>query len=211
MSITEPPLKQEILEAVQDMKNKGMSPHLVLDAGLSISALDSKLPHSGDGSMKFLWGSNRDNEKRASCSTSTRAPQWLLIDTSDHGILPGSRDKNYSAQQAHLATNYPEFREASPGEYVSAVMITAVETREKLLPSRPWTKARTKDGFGLGYRDYRVDLGGFGSRGLIVSDNHDEFAGRTLGLAALRKFPDGSKVSDDDEIIVKFGVVPLNP
>jgi len=104
---------------------------------------------------------------------------WALM-TKD--VLPNSRDKNYSEQQAFIKRPY-----AVPGalEMAIAILVHHVKSGEKLYPDKPYTYIRCKEKLSNGDR---VVVGSFGVSGLSVRYDYDENHRDDCGLGGLRKF-----------------------
>jgi len=105
---------------------------------------------------------------------------WALM-TKD--VLPNSRKKAYSEQQALLKGHY-----VVPGvlEMATGLLVHHVKSGEKLYPDKPCTYTRCKDRLRNGDR---MVVGSFGVSGLDVSfDVYEDLVEDKGGLCGLRKF-----------------------
>jgi len=171
-----PEITQSVIDAIVDMIDKGEKPLVVLDAGKSINALNELIENK---ETKFR-GMDFTNETFAQVSDS---PQWMLIPTSDKGVMPNSRNKTFKDQYTYLK-DHPNYRMMTAREAVTvAIMANIADPPSFLYPHG--TVARTSDHSDSGYR---VGIGAFNTSGLHIDfSRRDDFARGSVGLASCRK------------------------
>ena len=127
---------------------------------------------------RYYW----DKVSKAIGNQSPGSSYWVLM-TKD--VLPESRSKRYE-EQRKLVEEHAGLGYEVPGALEAAVVMLLHHARsgERLYSDNPWTYMRCRDKDTDGYP---VDVGGFSSGGLLVS-NYDYGLIDDVGVAGLRKF-----------------------
>ncbi len=178
-AITLPPVSDSLLAEARRLQTKGEQPLLVLDLGKSIEELE-RLCQAKDINV---LSRNAEKLRAEACysATGTGCPRWLLLPGSDHGVLPGSRNKNYDDQVRYMEANYPGYEVAGARELVTIAMLKYLQDGTVLFPKEPGTYGRCKDKFqkaGSSWDGYPISLGGVatsspsGFGGLVVDFLH---------------------------------------
>ena len=175
-----PILSDAMLAEIKRLQTKGEQPILVLDLGKSIEEMESLCKAKG---VNVLKADGDDEKLRA--EDCYRAPgtgsRWLLLPGSDHGVLPGSRDKTYADPVTYMNSNYGGYEVGGARELVTIAMLKFLQDGTVLFPSEPWTYGRCKEQFqkaGRGWDGYSICLGGVDSSspsvfgGLVVNYQH---------------------------------------
>ena len=164
------------------MQTKGEHPILVLDLGKSIKEMERLCQAKGITALSTKYGG--DEKLRAETCYSAAGPavpRWLLLPGSDHGVLPGSRDKRYAYQVKYMEANYPGYEVGGARELVTLAMLKYLNDGTVLFPEEPWTYGRCKEIFQTGEwggKDWRICLGcnekpaalGGSAAGLVADD-----------------------------------------
>jgi hypothetical protein len=170
-----PAVSDELIRRIKAMQTQGEQPLLVLDLGKSIEELEA-LCYTKDItilSTEYEWGNNLRAE---ACykSVGTCCTRWLLLPGSDHGVLPGSRDKTYNDQVQHMQVNYPGYEMGGVRELVTLWILKDTQDETVLFPREPMTYGRCKDQYQnqtYYWQGHRIALGGTSSAsgGLVPS------------------------------------------
>jgi len=143
----------------------------------TLQALIQKPQGGGHATKYHCYGDNLKKEFEGQAAPVT---YWALI-TKD--VLPNSRKKNYSKQQALIKRPY-----TVPGalEMAIAILMHHVKSAEKLYPEKPKTYTRCQEKLSNGGR---VVVGLFGPSDLrFRSHYNDDGRHDNCGLGGLRKF-----------------------
>ena len=172
-----PVLSDEMLVEIKWLQKNEQQPILFLDLGKSIEEIERLCTAK---SITVLSTEYRGDEQLRAESyykaTGTDCPRWLLLPGSDHGVLPGSRDKNYDNQVKHMKANYRGYEVGGARELVTLAMLKYAQDGTVLFPGSPYTWGRCKEHYQTGdWKGYRICLGyveassssGFG--GLVVA------------------------------------------
>ena len=99
--------------------------------------------------------------------------RWLLLPGSGHGVLPGSRNKDYNQQVQHMHTYYSGYEAGVLRELVMVAMLKYLQDGKVLFSDSPFTYSRCKEQYQTGeWKGYNVLLGNrpsSASGGLVVS------------------------------------------
>ncbi len=195
-----PQVSDKLLTEARRLQTKGEQPLLVLDLGKSIQEIERLCKAKGINVLS-TQNSRGDEKLRAeACYTApgTDCPRWLLLPGSDHGVLPGSRNKWYHDQVKYMEANYPGYEVGGARELVTLAMLKYLQDGTVLFPRDPLTLGRCKENFqtgGWGGNDWHICLGhnekpaalGGSAAGLVVDDAYD-YDYSTRGLWAVCPF-----------------------
>ena len=179
-----PVLSDEMLVEIKWLQKNEQQPILFLDLGKSIEEIERLCTAKSITVLNTTKQSNGYDEKlrRAeTCykATGTDCPRWLLLPGSEHGVLPGSRNKNYDNQVKHMKANYPSYEVGGARELVTLAMLKYAQDGTVLFPKEPSTYGRCKEQYQTGkWLGLQICLGsveassssGFG--GLVVAAYH---------------------------------------
>ncbi len=170
-----PAVSEELLSRVKAMQTKGEQPILVLDLGKSIEELEEKFRSKGKTLLKAEY--KRDKKLRSESCYKEKGGgiRWLLVPGSDHGVLPGSRDKTYENQVKYMREHYAGYEVGGARELLTLYMLHHMETGLYLFPEEgPRTYGRCKEEYQVGeWKGYRIILGASGLGGLVVPGGND--------------------------------------
>ena len=182
-----PPLSDEMLAEAIRLQTKGEEPLLVLDLGKSIEDIERLCRAKGIKVLSTEY--ERDAKLRAeSCYQATvKDFRWLLLPGSDHGVLPGSRNKRYADQVKYMESNYPGYAVGGARELVTLAMLKHIQDGTVLFPNQPHTYGRCKEEYQTGaWEGRRVLLGNCSaSGGLVVNICYGDGAYGYIGLFCL--------------------------
>jgi len=192
----EPPLPKDIIEVlkspcpywigkrVEETHMLVLIPQTVNGRPLTLNTLQELIqsPQGGGQATKYQY--YYDVAQKELGDQSVPKSYWALI-TKD--VLPNSRNKTYSEQQALIKGPY-----AVPGalEIATGILMHHVQAGERLYSDSPQTYTRCQEKLSNGYR---VVVGSFGSSGLLVyhdgsflngGDRRHDYS----GLGGVRKF-----------------------
>lgn len=203
-----PPIPQAMLRTIASMMERKEAPMAILDPGISMVALDEYLKRSSySASIKFKEVKPEEDWHEQAFAQTTTNYQWIVMPTSDGGILPGTRNTAYTNQVRYMHTHYPKFKVLKGRELaiatIGSALINPDSTENRLLVDvqgdgknigKGWGGARCEELWS--YKDdkgnrLRVRMGKFNVQGLYISnkdkDNGNE-AYTDYGLAAGVKF-----------------------
>ena len=188
----EPPLPKDIAQVLKSpcpyWGGKGVEethmlvliPKTVNGRALTLNTLQELIqnPRGGGHATKYEYYYEVTQKEVGSQPVS--ASYWALM-TKD--VVPNSRNKNYSEQQALIKGPYEV-----PGalEMATAILMHHAETGERLYSDSPSTYTRCQEKLSNGCR---VLVGGFSSSGLFLHrDRYDGHRNDDYGLGGARKF-----------------------
>jgi hypothetical protein len=162
-------VSQEFVATALKLKDQSYDPVVVLDIGMSIEALEAKCA----AQKLTVLGRSAEKLRAESCY---KAPgegmRWLLFPGSDHGVLPGSRNKDYNQQVQHMHTYYPGYEVGGARELVMVAMLKYLQDGKVLFGDSPSTYSRCKEKYQTGeWKGHNVLLGNRSSSasgGLVV-------------------------------------------
>ena len=174
-----PAVTEALISRVKAMQTKGGQPLLVLDLGKSIAEMEGLCTAKG---INVLAADGDAEKLRAEACYQARGTgsRWLILPGSDHGVLPGSRRKNYADQVKYMESNYPGYAVGGARELVTLAMLKHIQDGTVLFPREPATFGRCKEQYQTGgWKDHQICIGyvqassssGFG--GLVVVTSHD--------------------------------------
>lgn len=111
------------------------------------------------------------------------ASKWVLMPKT---ILTDSTNKTWKEQIAHMKQHYAAYQPIEALELAIGLLVYYLQTGEYLIPK---LFARTANTYNITSGGHHVDLGYFGSSGLVVSAGWDGSRASTLGLGVARYFP----------------------
>ena len=94
-------------------------------------------------------------------------------------VLPGTRNKNYTDQQA-IVGQHPGYVVPKALEAAVCIFMQYVSSAKRLYGDNPWTYTRCQEAT----QGYQIGVGGFSPGGLRVND---EYIHEDVGVGALRK------------------------
>jgi hypothetical protein len=134
---------------------------LVLDLGKSIKEMEELCLGKG---IKVLKADGDDKKIRAESvytEEGLKCPRWLLLPGSDHGVLPGSRNKTYPDQLKHMAENYEQYSVGSARELIQIVTLKYFQDGTFLFSKSSETYGRCKEVYQLNNgQGSQITLGG---------------------------------------------------
>lgn len=155
-----PEKKAETVSRVKEMQAKGQNPLLVLDIGMSVEKLEKLCAAQNVRIFNREWGDNEEIRREKCYQESGREKRWLLLPTSDHGVLPGTRDKSYNDQVAHMKQHYAGFEIGGLRELVNVAILSYVQNGEILFSDETLTYARVVEQYEVGdWKGLRITLG----------------------------------------------------
>ena len=123
-----PSLSDEMLAEARRLQTKGEQPLLVLDLGKSIAEMERLCKAKGITVFSTQYEDNTKNLRAETCYQATvKDFRWLLLPGSDHGVLPGSRNKSYAAQVQYMEANYPGYVVGGVRELVTLAMLKHIQ------------------------------------------------------------------------------------
>lgn len=115
--------------------------------------------------------------------------EWLLILIHNDGLLPESRGKTYTEQQALVKAIKGEadtaYQEPNLIDTITWILAKFAKSQERFYSDQPWTYTRLQQTFKDESGTHELVIGGFGSDGLIVRGNY--FDNKFQGIGALQK------------------------
>ena len=184
-SIELPILSDAMLAEIKRLQTVNQEPLLVLDLGKSIEEMErlctEKVVNVLDPGcdQKGFLGNRKLRVEDCYRATGPQSPRWLLLPGSDHGVLPGSRNKKYAEQVRYMNANYPGYEVGGARELVTIAMLKFLQDGTVLFPSEPRTVGNCKEEYETGeWYGYYICLGAvqpsspsvFG--GLVVASCH---------------------------------------
>jgi hypothetical protein len=176
LEINLPIVSDKLLAKVRRLHAQGDEPILVLDLGKSIEEIERLC----QAKSIIVLSTEDEGDKSLRAEAFYQAvgtgcfPRWLLLPSSDHGVLPGTRKKDYDTQVKHMQTNYPGYEVGGVRELVTLSMLKYAQDSTVLFPEEPWTYGRCKEEYQTGdWKGWRVVLGkrfSSASGGLVVDD-----------------------------------------
>ena len=166
-----------MLSEARRLQTKGEQPLLVLDLGKSIADMEGLCKAKGI----TVLGQNAEILRTETCYQATVQDfRWFLLPGSDHGVLPGSRNKTYADQVQYMESNYPGYAVGGARELVTLAMLKHIQDGTVLFPKELRTWGRCKEEYQTGeWQGRRVLLGSNskndsgGVSGLVVSYGDD--------------------------------------
>jgi hypothetical protein len=180
-----PALTDELLSRIKEMQTKGERPLLVLDLGKSIAEMERLCKAKGINVLSTENGGDAKLRAETCYQARGTGSRWLLLPGSDHGVLPGSRDRDYDDQVKYMESNYSGYAVGGARELVTLAMLKQIQDGKVLFPAAPYTFGRCKEQYQTGgWEGYRVALGASSaSGGLFVYSYGD--AAYAYGLNGL--------------------------
>lgn len=125
-----------------------------------------------------VLGSNAENlSAEARYKAKEQGMRWLLLPGSDHGVLPGSREKNYEYQVQSMLVNYTGYEVGCAGELVMRAMLKYLQGGTVLFCQAYNTWRRCKEKYKTGdWKGYRILLGNRSSSasgGMVVFHDYN--------------------------------------
>jgi hypothetical protein len=173
-----PAVTEDLLSRIKAMQTKREQPLLVLDLGKSIAEMEKLCKAKR---ITVLKADGDDKKLRAeTCYKAVGVgSRWLLLPGSDHGVLPGSRNKTYDNQVKYMKSNYPGYAVGGARELVTVAMLKQIQDGTVLFSNQPVTFGRCKEQYQKGeFKGYQICLGGVqassssGCGGLVVAPYH---------------------------------------
>ena len=174
-----PTLPDAMLAEIKRLQDLGQQPLLVLDLGYSIADIE-RLCQAQDIN---LFSYHADVLRSEACyqNRETDSPTCLLLPGSDHGVLPGSRNKCVADQVQYMEETYPLYEVGGVRELVTIVMLKYIQDGTVLFSNHPCTLSNCKEYFEAGHwKGYPIRLGG----------NKKEASGSLVGLVVVIRFFD---------------------
>ena len=183
-----PPLSDEMLAEARRLQELEDEPLLVLDLGKSIAEMEI-LCTAKDITVLKADGDAEKLRAEACYQARGTGSRWLLLPGSDHGVLPGSRNKTYDNQVKYMESTYPGYAVGGARELVTVAMLKHIQDGTVLFPTEPYTWGRCKEQYKTGgWKGDRVALGGnscSASGGLVIGLNDVVIANDNSGLFCL--------------------------
>ena len=191
-----PAITANMLRTISTMLANKEEPILILDPGISMQALDEKLKASESISLQKFQDHTWYGESFAKTHGKV---QWIVMPTSDGGLLPGSRNTAYTDQVKYMQQTHPPFSVLKGRELAVAVIGSAlVNPDNRLLFDRPgdgqnqgkgWGEARCEELWSAtgSSSSLGLSMGKFNQAGLQVTKN-DNKAYTDCGLASGVRF-----------------------
>lgn len=177
-----PAMSCELFEKVLEMKHAGKKPVVILDLGMSIEELESHCEEA----VIFTGAGNEEKLTAEPCyKESIVTKRWLLLDGSEDGVLPGSRNKTYEEQVRYMKDNYPGFEVGSARELATFYVLHQIESETPLFSatsSPTWGIVKERYHHQQGsFKDKQIALGAGSELGLVVHysccrDSHGLFS-----------------------------------
>lgn len=187
-AITLPILSDDMLAEIRRLLELGQQPLLVLDLGKSIQEIERLCQARGINVLSH----NAEILRAERCyqEPDVDHPRWLLLPSSDNGVLPGSRNKRYADQVKYMEENYPGYEVGGVRELVTIAMLKYLQDGMVLFTRDPITYGQCKEQYQEGdWREEKKVLGAndkneFGSvSGFVVSLYHGH--AEVLGVFAV--------------------------
>ena len=185
-----PPLSDAMLAEARRLQMQGEQPLLVLDLGKSIEEIERLCTAKCINVLsKHLEG---DSKLRAETFYEAlgAGSRWLLLPGSDHGVLPGSRNKNCDDQVKYMESNYPGYALGGVRELVTLAMLKHIQDGTVLFSDEPYTFGRFQE---------QYQTGDWKGRRLLLGSNSKNDAGSVSGLLVYV-----SNDNDDSDILGLF-------
>ena len=132
-----PELSPALIAEVKRLHQLRQQPLLVLDLGKSIAELEALCKAQG---LSVFKADGDDEKLRAEdCyqAPGTDCPCWFLVPGSDHGVLPGSRNKRYDEQVSYMEQSYPGYVVGGIRSLVTLAMLKYLHDGTMLLSENP--------------------------------------------------------------------------
>ncbi len=165
-----PAVTEDLLSRIKAMQTKGEQPLLVLDLGKSIAEMEGLCIAKGI----TVLSSSAEKLRAETCYQATvKDFRWLLLPGSDHGVLPGSRDKWYDDQVEYMESTYLGYAVGGVRELVTLAMLKQIQDGTVLFPEEPRTFGRCKEEF---------QTGGWKGGMVVLGSNSKNDSGGVSGL-----------------------------
>jgi hypothetical protein len=192
-----PTVSDKLLSEVKRLQIRGEQPLLLLDLGKSIEEIEGLCKAKNITAISTKYGGDaKIREEAFYQAPDTDCPRWLLLPGSDHGVLPGSRDKTYANQVTHMQANYPGYEVGGARELLTLSMLKYAKDGTMLFPDNPYTYGRCKEEYQTGdWQGRRLLLGEISSSayfGLVFYFDDDGYGYDYSGFFARLALPSPS-------------------
>jgi hypothetical protein len=175
---------------VRDTHLLVLIPATVDEAPFTLNLLEELIQHPKNGEKKTRYRHYNDTVKAQIGASSPAASYWLLM-TCD--VLPESCSKKY-VDQRELVANHARrtglnYEVPKALEAATAVLMHHVRSGRRLRSAHPRTFTRHQDLIRSPFGgEYPAVVGGFGSSGIVVSNDVCDYGSRCRSVTGCRKF-----------------------
>lgn len=182
-----PELSPALIAEVKRLHQLQQQPLLVLDLGKSIAELEALCKAQGLSVFKADGDDEKLRAEAVYMEVDIDCQRWLVLPSSDHGVLPGSRNKTYENQIQYMHQHYPMYEVGKARVLIHVVMLKYIQDGTLLFPRTPCTYARGADHY--------LHEGKWEKKAIIFISTHGSDDGGKLNLAPAAGYPPPSAIT----------------